>query len=1633
MTSRPIASVLALLVFAPLARAQDGYPLDVRPTRLVKGPAEKPATIIELRLTRALAEPARIRARTPAGEALLDARPEPNAAGTALRVAVPIPEGIADAPLLLAVTEGERDKGLAVTVRRPDTGWVLHLIPGFHYDPVWWNTQAHYTETGFRMGPETGSGLQLVQAYLDLARAEPSFRFVLHQLPYLKTFFEARPDLRAELGERIRDGRCELVGGTYNEPQSTLVSAEAMARNAIYGMLFQNEVLNGSASAFWQCDVFGHDPSFPSLMARSRHTAGAFARGPFHQWGAPRDEVNFPSEFLWMAPDGESILTHYMTGHYGYAYGRLRASGNRASDDPAKSGAAIEAMFEDLSKPALTHHVLLPMVEDFVRPMQNLADVVRQWNETYLSPRCVIDTPKGFFDAVRAEVASRGIEVPVVTRDMNPIYTGCPVSFADLKLANRAAESTLRDAEAWATLAALEGARYPSLAIDRAWRQLLFNAHHDGVTGSMSDQVYLDVMAGYRDALDLAREVRDRAIAFLARRVDTRGEGDAPAMIAWNSVASKREGVPAFGWSATRPPAASLSTPPVGPTVENEFLRVTVDASKGGAISSLFDKRVGRELLRAPGNDVVALPEYPSLPGHGEGPWHLAPTGERRPGTSALARLLPRDPARPNRIVVESEQGEFRKRQSIEVPAGIARVDCVTTILDWKGRNECLRVEFPIQLAGARPIFETAAAVIGRPFARDVDAQKDAWTLDQTCWHWVDLGVACAAEVVDGSRVVHRRALGVGEIVLGKAAPRETIARAGTLAEALVKCGVTTTITREDERRYGDLAYDSNVPDFRILLGTTADHGLLAAVAKDRSIEEFRTASCLVELRDAVPLILLDPGAPFDAALAELNEAHRIRFPVTHAFLGSRYVADDYGVALVNQGPVSVHASADGTLGLNLLRSCTSWPAGTWIDGDARRLPDGHAFETMHGTHVFRYSIVPHLGDFRAAELSRVGQEVNHPIVTRAEPRHAGALPPEGSFVEINGAGVILAALKPEGFGEARWAIDPKPDPPKVLVARLWNGGGRAVEAGVALRGATGKAWRGNLLEERLEEIPVRDGAARVTLQPNAYETVLLEVASKPTDANSASLDPTEGDVSPSAYWLEDLGEGVTANGAIAIAPEVRTAKLEGGAASVRVRIENNQKSQTADISLRVEASDRLDVSIDPERSTVEPRGVCEATLRVRTKDGMAAPGRSLVTISGTGIGARTVTASVWIEEAAAMPLGPDVEIENTDPVASTGCALGATIRNRTAGPITGEATWLAPMSLWPSVARPTQRVTIPGGGAASVSCPLVEPVGSWALLRFAYGGRIAYGETIAVTGNPERAVLSFPTQHLRIRRDEGSEVSVNAVSAGGLTAESKLVLDAPTGWDVREVDRSFSRVGHSGARLCVRFSVTPHGDTTASPAIRATAPDGDWTDAEVTVPPVQAAKPTADAIVVDGDLGEWDATEFTTTTGDRGVLRAAVRWSENGVALAFDVADDRFSQNYSGSEVYRGDAMQFAFLPEAAAAAGDDRPQYEFGAALTKDGPILWCWQAGTEQRSGVVTDAKVVVQRGTDHTRYEIFVPRSAIRGISLAAGEPIAFTYAERDDDDTGTPGIVEWTKGIAGQNDPVRLGMLQLEAR
>ena len=525
------------------------------------------------------------------------------------------------------VLAGDSSTPFDFTVAEP--GWTMFMISHFHYDPVWWNTQAAYTSLWTEDPPgqcRQTHGFDLVRAHLEMARREPEYKFVLAEVDYLKPYWDTHPEDRADLRRLIADGRLEVMGGAYNEPNTNLTSPETTIRNFVHGMGFQRDVLGADPATAWQLDVFGHDPQFPGMAADAGLTSSSWARGPFHQWGpmagdGDPERMQFSSEFEWMAPSGRGLLTHYMPAHYSGGWWMDSAPSLEEAE------AATYRLFAELKKVALTRNVLLPVGTDYTPPNKWVTQIHRDWNSRYTWPRFVCALPSEFFAAVRAELDARGVEPSPQTRDMNPIYTGKDVSYIDTKQANRAAEDAVLDAERFAVFAGLMGgATYPQAAMAKAWVQLAYGAHHDAITGSESDQVYLDLLTGWRDAWELGRTARDNALALLSSAVDG-------SVVVWNAVAHKRTDVvtarldtplgtgvrvldpdgaevpalvehggrsvswlarevPSLGWRGYRLRAGDAATgwePLAGNEIANEHYRLRVDPARGGGVASLVD------------------------------------------------------------------------------------------------------------------------------------------------------------------------------------------------------------------------------------------------------------------------------------------------------------------------------------------------------------------------------------------------------------------------------------------------------------------------------------------------------------------------------------------------------------------------------------------------------------------------------------------------------------------------------------------------------------------------------------------------------------------------------------------------------------------------------------------------------------------------------------------------------------------------------------------------------------------------------------------------------------------------------------------------------------------------------------
>jgi alpha-mannosidase len=1109
---------------------------------------------------------------------------------------------------------GRAELGASITVA--ETGWTMWMVSHFHYDPVWWNTQGQFTEARLVLPdedgvlPDTRTAFDLVRLHLEKARRDPDYKFVLAEVDYLKPHFDAFPRDRAFLRSLLADGRAELVGGTYNEPNTNLTGAETTIRNAVYGMGFQRGVLGAAPASAWMLDAFGFDPGFPGLMAAAGLDSSSWARGPFHQWGpAVNTDMQFPAEFEWLSPDGSGLLTAYMANHYGAGW-----TLHTATDLEGALRAAHE-QFRELAPVAATRNVMLPVGSDHVIPARWVTDVGRAWGARYLWPRFVPAIPREFFAAVRAdaEAAPSRYWIMPQTRDMNPLYTGKDVSYADTKAASRAGEVAVLEGERLATLAWLRGAPYPAESLDKAWRQLAYGAHHDAITGTESDEVYLDLLAGWREAWQRGDAARRDGAAFLAAPSGDGGTG--LAVTVTNGLARERDGmataavelgapgtpwlavtdpvtgdpVPALAEGVRRHPDGSLAAvtltfrargvPPLGQVryplvavpadpaaggwkdidglaISNDAFAVT-GAAGHGALASVVDKAAGRELLTSPGNDLVLQEEYQQHPRWNEGPWHLSPKGPGLPSSSVAASVRAQRSPVGSRLVATYALGDLSVTAETLLWDGAERVEFRTHVSGSIGKEHLLRVRFPTALPGGLPVYQTATAVIGRPFgAPEADVAEHWWTLDNPANHWFGIGSVARALLGSGDEAeAVPVAVGVAEVVTPDATPESLRPAVRDLVTALARTGVTATSSRSSGTRYGSLDLDSNLPDFRIALGGPSSNAFTSevlatcdrAVAKRLSqlVAETGTARLWVPAaksrtaafapgadvrgpRDLPVLIVAvaDPAA-LPAAVAELVRS--LKTGQLHADVcdGDVLAPGDAAltpgaVAVFNRGTPGAAVTPDGTLWMSLFRACSAWPSGVWIDGDRRTAPDGSSFAWQHWSHTFGYALASarRLPDWRAAGFNEAAEDYNHDLLTAvghaadAAPPAAGALdildvPATPGLTLIGGTSfnasagreyplsrmghVTLSALKPLGNPLAAGGAGAPPAGGREVAVRLRETDGRPGVAGLRMAGGIEAAWLTDLLEGSGGE-PLTVSEGTALVPLLPFETVTVRV-----------------------------------------------------------------------------------------------------------------------------------------------------------------------------------------------------------------------------------------------------------------------------------------------------------------------------------------------------------------------------------------------------------------------------------------------------------------------------------------------------------------------------------------------------------
>lgn len=380
------------------------------------------------------------------------------------------------------------------------TEGTIWLVPHSHYDVAWLSDE-------FDNASHIAS---VYHAHVNEAALEPEYRFVFDQVPSIKTFLIMYPVAAFDLRDLVKQGRAQLVGGLYIQPDENLPEGETLLQNGILGQRYLRETFGIESISGFNIDSFGHSWQMPQILQQVGIQEFAFARAGDMQ-RPPK------SEFWWVAPDGSRVLAAWMVKGYDVAQKLGRSS------DIVREAAALYDIYRELRNYSATTHVLIPVGGDYAAPPSELVQIARYWNERHTDVKMNVATLTDFFTAVRQS----GIELPEYRDESNRVFSGNYSARIWIKQRHRAAEHRLLQAERLATLASLAADgngnsngndfKYPADELEKAWLNLSINTFHDLMPATAVDGVYGEMEKRYEQAETIATEAATAATATLAR------------------------------------------------------------------------------------------------------------------------------------------------------------------------------------------------------------------------------------------------------------------------------------------------------------------------------------------------------------------------------------------------------------------------------------------------------------------------------------------------------------------------------------------------------------------------------------------------------------------------------------------------------------------------------------------------------------------------------------------------------------------------------------------------------------------------------------------------------------------------------------------------------------------------------------------------------------------------------------------------------------------------------------------------------------------------------------------------------------------------------------------------------------
>ncbi|HLI07295.1 MAG TPA: alpha-mannosidase [Ktedonobacteraceae bacterium] len=631
------------------------------------------------------------------------------------------------------------------------------LVSGHaHLDVAW---QWPYWRTRQKIAHTVSNVLALMERY-------PFFHYSQSQPQLLQWLKEDAPEIFARVKERVAEGRFELVGAMWVEPDCNLTSGESLVRQIMQGTLFTKREFGITPKMIWLPDVFGYSAAMPQIMRAANIPVFMTTKISWNQFNRLPNDT-----FRWRGIDGSEVLTHFITapdanpGSTYYTYnGPLRPE-------------SVEGTWTNYRQKDINDRLLYlgGWGDGGGGPDESQLESIPTMADLPSFPTVSMGRADTYFEELYERVWNNP-HLPTWVGELYLEYhRGTYTSQARNKQANRRSEQLYRDVELLNSWASLYG--MPSLQeqLNEGWRLILLNQFHDVLPGSSIHEVYEDTGRIYAQVRAIGEEIRDEALAVLRRELGVSNqqvmllntlpwERSDPLMLAAKSVPGAKGKQQITGWDGEKlllvdgmrlPSSGTLVVDDADLvdgknrtegacyaetgndgliTMQNDYYVLALDGS--GEISRLYDKRAEREVLAAgqTGNQLVAFEDRPLT----YDAWDIDIFYEEKAyplREAASVRLIEQGPVR---ITVEVLRPflSSRIRQRISLWRSSPRIDFATEI-DWHEHQILLKAAFPVAINSSRATYEIQFGSIERPTHRNTS--WDVARFEVAAHRWADL------------------------------------------------------------------------------------------------------------------------------------------------------------------------------------------------------------------------------------------------------------------------------------------------------------------------------------------------------------------------------------------------------------------------------------------------------------------------------------------------------------------------------------------------------------------------------------------------------------------------------------------------------------------------------------------------------------------------------------------------------------------------------------------------------------------------------------------------------------------------------------------------------------------------------